>query len=78
MALRVNGSQEAADVVGLVWFLRLLIVQHWMALGPGLPHVLPFACSDMARLHTAGCPGEPVITAQQEGWEPPMLFWCFY
>lgn len=32
----------------------------------------------MARLYIAGCPSTPVITEQQEGWEPLMLFWRFY
>lgn len=64
--------------MGLVWILRLLVVRHFLALGPGLAQVLPFVCSNMARLYIAGCPGTPVITEQQEGWEPLMLFWRFY
>lgn len=72
MVLRVNGiagclcREEAAGVVGLVWFLRLLIVQHLLALGPGLAQVLPFVSSDTVRFYIVGCPGAPVITAQQE------------
>lgn len=62
--------QEAADFVGPF----LLIVQHLLALRPGLEQVLPFVCSDMVCLYIAGCPSAPVLTAQQEGWEPPMLF----